>query len=223
MKKVMLCLFVGLLPTVAFAGPTIKMLSDTTPAYSAQILEDGFAGYAAGSVVSTFCLEQHEQFYPNTSYYAVLGTEAVSGGMDWAGGVYGQGPLNAVSSDPIDERTAFLFTRFIEGDSRFTNQGMVQSAIHYIEAEFKNASVIGTKNSYVLAAEQAVAQGGEWYNGGLGNVRVMGLWKNFDGQSYSGHVQDQLVMISPVPAPGSILLSGMGVMLAGWLKRRQSV
>ena len=61
------------------AAPTIKMLNDSTPAYSARILEDGFAGYAAGSIVSTFCLEAHEIFTPGQSYYAVLNTEAVRG------------------------------------------------------------------------------------------------------------------------------------------------
>ncbi len=224
MKKVIFpCLFV-MAAVACQAGPTIKMLNDSTPSYTFKILEDGFAGYDAGTVMDTFCLEYHEVFYPGTSYYAVLGTAAVSGGMDWAGGVYGQGPLvSANGSDPLDARTAFLYTRFLEGDSRLTNETKLQNAIHYIEAEFLNPSVIGPKNDYVLLAEQAVAQGGEWYGMGLGNVRVMSLWKNFDGTAYSGHVQDQLVLINPVPAPGAVLMAGMGTLLVGWIRRRKSL
>lgn len=224
MKKILcVCAMLGL-GTLAVAGPTIKMLNDSTPAYSMQILEDGFAGYSSGTVLSTFCLEYHETFSPGHSYYATLGTDAISGGMDWAGGIYGQGPLKpAFGGDPLDERTAFLFTRFIEGDSRFTDQNKLQNAIHYIEAEFSNPRLIGQKNSYVLLAEQAVAEGGEWYGMGIGNVRVATLWTSLSNGIYSGYAQDQLVMVSPVPAPGAVLLAGVGSLLVGWLNRRKSL
>lgn len=223
MKKVVWLLAAAALSVAVQGAPTIKMLNDSVPAYSFEVLEDGFGGYSAGTILPTFCLEYHEYFYPNTSYYAVLGTSAVNGGMDWAAGVYGQGPLQAVQADPLDPRTAFLFTRFMQGDSRLTDQVKLQNAIHYIEAEFKNASVIGPKNDYVLLAEQAVAPGGEWYGKGLGNVRVMTLWKSFQNGVYSGYVQDQLILISAVPAPGAIVLAGLGTALVGWLRQRREL
>jgi hypothetical protein len=219
MKKnvITLLLVTAALVLPATAAPTIKMLSDSTPAYTARILEDGFAGYSAGAIVSTFCLEAHEYFTPGQYYYAVLNTSAVKGGQDWANGIYGQGPTHTVYSDPIDTRTAYLFTMFSQGDSRFANQNMLQQAIHYIEAE------TASKNSYVTLAEEAVAQGGEWYDMGIGNVRVMNLWERFDGQNYCGASQDQLIMINPVPAPGAVVLGSIGMMFVGYLRRRHTI
>ena len=223
MKKVLvICALLGL-AAMTQAAPTIKMLNDSTPAYQFKILQDGFAGYSAGTIMDTFCLESHEVFYPGTSYYAVLNTEAITGGMDWADGVYGQGPLEPAFGDQLDERTAFLYTRYMEGDSRFTDETKLQNAIHYIEAEFTNANVIGPKNDYVLLAEQAVAENGEWYGMGLGNVRVMNLWQYFDGYRYSGYIQDQLILVHPVPAPAAVLLAGVGTILTGWLRRRKTL
>jgi hypothetical protein len=221
MKKtmVMTLLVAAALVVPATAAPTIKMLNDSVPAYKAQILQDGFAGYAAGSVVSTFCLEVDEYFTPGQSYYANLNinNEAVSGGQDWKNSVYGQGPKHEAVSDPIDTRTAYLFTMFSQGDSRFTNESMLATAIHYIEAE------VTTRNNYVTLAEQAIAQGGEWYGKGLGNVGVMNLWDRFDGQNYSGAHQDQLIMVNPVPAPGAVVLGSIGMMFIGYLRRRNSL
>jgi hypothetical protein len=215
MKKTIVALFIAsVLVLPAMAAPTIQMYS--TPFYSAKILQDGFAGYSAGSVVTTFCMEATEYFTSGQKYEAVLNTAAVKGGQDWANGIYGQGPTHTVNSDPIDTRTAYLFTMFNQGDSRFTNQSMLQQAIHYIEAEST------TRNSYVSLAEQAV-DSGIW--SGIGNVRVMNLL-----DTNGCRAQDQLIMLKSnpippavVPAPGAVVLGSIGMMFVGYLRRRNSL
>ena len=60
MKKLLIVCTVLGLGVFAQAGPTIKMLNDSTPSYTFQVLEDGFAGYSAGTIMDTYCLELHE-------------------------------------------------------------------------------------------------------------------------------------------------------------------
>ncbi len=200
LMSVCLAAAMALLAAPSLAGPTIKMLNDDTPAYSMKILEDGFAGYSAGTVISSFCVEKDEYFRPGSSYYAVINTAAVRGG-------FGDTP------DPLDARSAYLYTQYVSGNPQFHNEQDIQQAIWYIEQESKKS------NSYVGLANDAV-NSGLW--SGIGNVRVLNLYKYYDGNCYWGRVQDQLVSIniSTVPAPGALLLAGMGTLLVGWLRRR---
>lgn len=203
MKKVIyasLAAMVLLMAVPSYGSETIQMLDDSTPGYSLKILEDGFAGYGAGTVLTTFCVEKDEYFKPGSMYYAVINTAAVNGGIG--------GP----NPDPIDERSAYLYTQFISGNPYFQNEKKLQDAIWYIEQEIKSG------NEYVGLADLAVSNG-NW--SGLGNVRVVNLYSHYDGVNYSGPAQDQLIAISPVPVPGAFLLAGIGTVLVGWIRRRQ--
>jgi hypothetical protein len=205
----------------ALAAPTVKMLNDSTPAYTLQVLTQ--VGDVNPGVYSSFCLEKYEYFTPGSSYYAVVNADfqAVTGGKDWVGG-FGSGSVaSAGGQDTLDYRSAWLFTQFSTDNIGYQNQQAIQNAIHYIEAENNTDQIFNASWSssstvwkkYVAAANAAVVSGWNTYGG----VRVLNLYSN---EAMTRMAQDQLVYI--VPAPGALILASIGTGLVGYLRRRQA-
>ncbi|MFW5653118.1 MAG: hypothetical protein ACOC0P_03655 [Planctomycetota bacterium] len=170
----------------------------------------GKFGASEGNFIS-FCLERDEFVTEGTTYNVQIGTSASNGG-------FGGG-----NPDPLDERTAFLYTKFAEGTfaddfnawsgSTFeftyldTYDGeILQDAIWIIEDEkpLKRGDDDRAFQDEIIAwAEQAVADGGEWFGRGLGSVRVMTL-TNLDGTP----AQDMITIV-PLPMPVALGLAGL--------------
>lgn len=181
-------------------------------------LATGQHGAEAGQFI-TFCIERNETIREGWTYDVRLNDKAIQGG---AGGG---------NPDPLDARTAFLYTKFVEGtladdfnawhgsthnfNYLSSSSGIaLQDAIWTIEQEDPSYKNKNFALQLVEWADEAVAIGGEWYGKGLGSVRVMNLYRNDE------HHQDQLTFV-PLPAP--LALAAAGLLGIGVLRRRRGL
>jgi hypothetical protein len=156
----------------------------------------------------TFCLETGEGLTFGFTFEYTLGTDIQ---------FMGQGQIN-----PLNSETAFVYTRFREGQIRSLLQkpnlpeqdlaNAVQLAIWNIEegAPTNNADAL----KLVQAAGTAIGNG-DW--SGLGSVRVMSNWNPGRVGDPAHAKQDTLVI---VPLPSGAALAACGVAAVGIRRRR---
>lgn len=187
-----------------------------------------------GSFFSTFCLEYSENFSSGQQFNWELNTVARAGGGDAAHGAQLDG---AGWFDPLDARTAYLYTNFWKGTLSWLGAGNVlktydydigpdrvgsaaalQGAIWYLEGERTLAEIGGNTSDayYMTVAATNAVNSGAW--NGIGMVRVLNLT---DAQG--NRRQDQLVIVMPLPPAallGMGLMSGVGA-FGAWRRRRR--
>jgi hypothetical protein len=150
----------------------------------------------------TFCLERDEYFTPGENLRIVsISNEARQGGV------------NTNNGDPISGTTAFLYTKFRQGSAQFSNGKLLQEAIWYLEQETTSRST-AAGSLIALAQTQMLATG--WGLNYIGSVRVANIYR---GTNYATHAQDMLT-IANVPEPATLMVMGVGLLVATWRRRR---
>ena len=192
----------GMIPVES--GDTIKLFGDTgLPRY------DGGGAFRADNLKTaepndliTFCLERDEYISFDTPYRAELGTVALMGGQ------------NTDAGDPLDSKTAYLFSNFHHG----TNGGGLwstadlQEAIWFIEEELTGYTLSSLSSGAQTLVNLAQANKNE----SLYDVRVMNLY-----DTANGHCQS---MLTVVPEPATVVLwSICGVCSLLFLRHRRQL
>lgn len=209
--------------TLVQVGDKIKFADGpgASPGGAFILTDYGSTGTIAQGSFQSFCLEKNEyiSYSPAVFNVSAISNEARAGG---AGGRI----TTPYPHDPLDVRTAWLYTQYIENPNALNavngwsalsvvDKGTaMQQAIWSIEQEI--GGVTGVASALITAAGAA-----GWSD--TGRVHVLNLtWWSGGGSSYptGTFAQDQLY-ITPVPEPEIYAMMGLGLGLMGFVARRR--
>lgn len=129
-------------------------------------------------------------------------------------------------NDPLDPRTAWLYSNFLSQSlpgydfsatsGRRDSARALQHAIWYIEQEQTAAQINALPSTIRTKTWDFINLANANNPGSIGLVRVLALYTD---ANYTNRAQDILCQV--IPAPGALVLSGIGTLLLGALRGRR--
>ncbi len=221
MKKLLILILVFSFGSIVNANYDLKVKMHTTTPYTAQILESNIdestiAGLGVPTHTSdsfyTFCVEQGRYYNNHGIYYASIDDVVLDGGQyDYDNNGYAE----------LDLVVKKLYAAYINegGLSSYDISGSeLQNAIWGYMYDPDAAWRISDDVEAFVARTDF-----DELSEGYMNVKVMNLWSNYNSDTgiLYGDKQSQLIMFAPaVPAPGAVILAGLGTSLVGLIRRR---